>query len=619
MTIHTTKTHHNTTMSPTRFPRMKKDPSAPPVPTRPSADVVFAAAASAAAAVAPVAVPEQPPVKYIAVSFLNYKKHEKTTVGLSTPKVKAFPESELRFYSRKDIEEFFQKHFATDASDMKSRTIEVSDTGIRPGYYNNTLPLSAIFATDLHHRMKHAEAWFFSASFEGVSSRSAADSQNQEMHELHRLVHGLRRDLESEKFANAALIKEVKSRAARKAEKIAAAKVDELAQAQFASLETALMDSVNKHLDQVFEKKTKKAGAKKAESVTVTSDNSSSCSMSFKLADVGVYPLTDGSGLARVVGKLPAHVGAMLLALDKLPEIKNINGTVAPVKNTGSCLELVAKIKFSQWSNEWLCSWGDNVKVAVESKSKSKFKSKCPQPTLITTLEEVQPRSENSTNSPRVFPDSVSAAPATPSSRIGCFKDVPPGLSGATEEIPWTVKVDTPTAKPDPHPVSDSDAFVCDYCLESIDDARFHCQSCVDFDVCSSCYPSRAKSHAQKHGFVQLDVKTGQTIESESSEALRSDPLRSDPLSSSGDVSTSSVRFPILNSASSSTTVAGVNSNEARGARSPARSGRSSLSSRSQSQSSFADVNVDDLLSDIGSYEHVNSDYHDYSDFEEHF
>ncbi|VBB87807.1 YALIH222S04e10528g1_1 [Yarrowia lipolytica] len=622
-------------MSPTRFPKMNKEPAAPPVPTRPTAVAA--------------------PVKHIAVTF----EHSSRMVYGNckpTPNVKVFPESELCFTRRQDIDEFYQKYFADKSfSSIKNQKLEVSTSPHHLGYQKDTLPFTAILSTDLHPRMKNAQAWFIMASSDLDKSTSTVEIQ-----EVQRMIAGLRRDLENEKIANAALIKEVKSRAARKAEKIASAKVEELTKTHIEELEKTLMASVNLQLDKLSEdRKSSKTSQKTTQCDSSTSPSSSSCSMSFKLADVGVYPLTDGSGQARIVGKLPAHVGAMLLALDKLPEIRNINGTVAAVKNTGSCLELMAQIKFSQWSNEWLCSWGDNVKVAPKFAVESSV-SKCPQPSLITTLSEANPTetsqcrvplsrsiSSNSTSStksttytptcavplasrlsktsptnpPRAFPVPVSAPlcqvplsrPSVVSPRIGCFKEVPPGLSGAQEEIPWTIKVDTPSAKPDPHPVSESDAFVCDYCLEPISEARFHCQSCVDFDVCSSCYPSRAKSHAQKHGFVQLDVKTGIPIDTETSAS-----------SSSGDISTSSVRFPVLNSVSSSTTV-GVNTTEERHAasdyssRSSARSGHSGLSSRSQSQSSFADVTVDDLLSDIGSYEHVTSDYPDYSDFEEHF
>ncbi|KAG5358056.1 hypothetical protein CJU89_4552 [Yarrowia sp. B02] len=576
---------------------MSKDPVPPPVPSRPL-DLQ---------------------VKFIAVTF-----HQSSSYDRKAPVTKVFAESQLRFNTRDDIDRFYRMHFAVpNAGGIESYKVEVSDAAIQQGYHSaNLLPFTAMLAGDLHPRLKNATAWSILAS---STAGRPNETLSPEALDMQRLIIGLRRDLEQEKLARAELLKQAKAKAARKAEKTAQAAVEDLAKsykanfdAQFSALEKSLRETLVK--------------AEKPQELVVSS--AATCSMSFKLADVGVYPLTDGSGLARVVGKLPAHVGAMLLALDKLPEIRNVNGTVASVSNSGLCLELVAQIKFSQWSNEWLCSWGDDVKVApkfaIETKSETPTcrvplsrsnsssepsvepKPATPKPTYTPTcavplagrLSKSSP-----TNPPRAFPAPVSAPlckvplsrASTASPRVGCFKDVPPGLSGAQEEIPWTVKVDTPAAKPLPHPVSDGDAFVCDYCLESINDARFHCESCVDFDVCASCYPSRAKSHAQKHGFVQLDVKTGTPIDSASS--------------SSGDISTSSVRFPILNSVSSSTTV-GAKPEERARSEQAAQSGHSS---RSQSQSSFADVNVDDLLSDIGSYEHVSSDYPDYSDFEEHF
>ncbi|KAG5361394.1 hypothetical protein CKK34_4226 [Yarrowia sp. E02] len=605
-------------MSPTRFPKMNSTSANPPMPSRPQ--------------VAPV------PPRYIAVTF-QYAENGMRSSSSHSPQCKAFPESELRFSSRQEINSFCQKHFAQDSS-LSSYKLEVCDQQFRLGYATSvkTLPYTAILSADRHPRMDASDSWFIVASYPSDRNQDVIDSN-----ELVRLILGLRRDLDKQKSSCRKHRKELSTDL-----KDVSSTVNTL-QKRTHNTSSALSD-FRTELDKLSAPLDKLLASQVSETVSETvsenvSENvsASTCSMSFKLANAGVYPLTDGSGLARIVAKLPAHVAAMLLTLEKLPEIRNINGTVASVKKTDSGLELVAKIKFSQWSNEWLCSWGDDVKVKdVSTVTKSSQTTSDPKTeTKLETKTETAPKAEpkiepktssvpstytptgssarlsktSPSNPPRAFPSPSRASSASP--RVGCFKDVPPGLSGAQEEIPWTVMVDTPCAKPEPHPVSDQDAFVCDYCLEPINQARFHCQSCVDFDVCSSCYYSRAKSHAQKHGFVHLDVKTGMVISD-------SEPLTpASPSASSPDVSTSSVRFPVLDSVSSSTTV-GVNAEQQNvstegSSRSSARSSNSGHSSRSQSQSSFADVNVDDLLSDIGSYEHVSSDYPDYSDFEEHF
>lgn len=561
-------------MSPTRFPKMNKEPVAPPMPERPVAA----------------------PVKHIAVSF---KRKSDLNSG-KTNVTKVFPETDLVFTNRDEINEFYQKHFSKCGDSITDVKLEISARPFTPGTpHPKVFPFTAALSPDMHPKIKKADTWYFGAIY---SSKPEA-----EIIELQRIVAGLRRDLERERDINAHaeedILKIAKSKAKKMAEKIAQTKVEELFQsyklnfdAKFESLEKDLMSK-----SQV--QKTEVTNTSVAPVATTTSDT---CSMSFKLSNPSVYPLTDGSGLARIVGRLPTHVGAMLLALDKLPSIRNVNGTVVTVTNTGSGLELTAHIKFSQWSNEWLCSWGEDVKVANK-------------PSLITTLSEVNPDPKNVSSTPSYTPTlsvplasrlsktSPTSPPRSyPRPAIGCFKDIPPGLSGAQEEIPWVVKVDTPAAA-DPHPVSEHDTFVCDYCMDPIAESRFHCQSCVDFDVCGECYPSRAKSHAQKHGFVQFDARTGTVMQFDVS-SVEVDET---------DVSTSSVRFPVLDSVSSSGTVAAtepvvvVSRSE--------RSGRSGRSSRSHSQSSFTDVTVDDLLSDIGSYEHVTSDVPDYSDFEEHF
>lgn len=605
-------------MSPTRFPKMNSKQALPATTPQPLDAIALSAYLTRG--------------KMRAVTFVNYQPSFAT--GRPFRQTACFTNEDLDFATPDDVFRFLVEKFP-DAKE--SSPYSIKRIGVAPCETSGViLPLSAILATDRHPGFNNSTCWFIfcdKAIGSAVNSFGAGRPEAEvNIQELQRQIVGLRRDVEQLKLANTNSkrisskdLADIKNNSQSYVEMICSSYKANF-DAKFAQLERDLKESVESKPEWTA---TPVSGLALGSASARSTD---ACALSFKLAAAAAYPMTDGSGMARVVGKVPAQVGAMLLALDKLPDVRNVDGTAATICNTGSGLEVVARIKFSQWSNEWLCSWADDAKAACESASSSvapayrapssravpsssstgSFKAATYRAPVSAPLSKTSP-----TNPPRAYP-APSVAPlsetfhsrprdVSPTPRVGCFKDVPPGLSGAQEEIPWIVKVDTP-AKPDVPPVSDSDAFVCDYCLIPIVQSRFHCQSCVDFDVCKFCYPSRAKSHAQKHKFIQLNVVDDGSDDRDSRE-------------SSNEASSSSIRFPILGSMTSSGTVRAEEVTTAQDK--PTRSVRSvrsasTHSTRSQSRSSFADVDID-LLSDLDSYEHVASDVCDYSDFEEHF